>query len=148
MGVRQGNQSLTVAVNGPLILDDVETMIRAAVSGVGLAFTLEEHVAPTSRVGYSCACSKIGARRSRAIFCITRAGGSSRPHSQLSSKLFACSCNGRKKRFESGLPLDGLEAQISSAASDMAVATLTVFFWQVQVAVALVASLERVLSTG
>ena len=42
----KGNQSLTVAVNGPLILDDVETMIRAVIEGVGLAFTLEEHVAP------------------------------------------------------------------------------------------------------
>jgi len=42
----KGKQSLTVAVNGPLILDDVETMIRAAIDGVGLAFTLEEHVAP------------------------------------------------------------------------------------------------------
>ena len=42
----KGKQSLTVAVNGPLILDDVEAMIRAAIDGVGLAFTLEEHVAP------------------------------------------------------------------------------------------------------
>ena len=42
----KGKRSLTVAVNGPLILDDVQTMIRAAIDGVGLAFTLEEHVAP------------------------------------------------------------------------------------------------------
>ncbi len=39
-------QSLAVAVNGPLILDDAELAIRAAIDGVGLAFTLEEQVAP------------------------------------------------------------------------------------------------------
>jgi len=41
----KGNQSLTVAVNGPLIVDDVEIMIRAGIDGVGLAFTDEERVA-------------------------------------------------------------------------------------------------------
>jgi DNA-binding transcriptional LysR family regulator len=39
-----GNQSLTVAVQGPLIVDDAEIMIRAAIDGAGLAFTLEEQV--------------------------------------------------------------------------------------------------------
>jgi DNA-binding transcriptional LysR family regulator len=33
----QGKKSLSVAVNGPLIVDDVETLIRAAIDGVGLA---------------------------------------------------------------------------------------------------------------
>jgi DNA-binding transcriptional LysR family regulator len=42
----KGNQSLAVAVNGPLIVDDAEIMIRAAIDGVGLAFSFEEHVAP------------------------------------------------------------------------------------------------------
>ena len=42
----KGEQSLTVAVNGPLIVDDVELLVRAAIDGVGLAFTSEEHVAP------------------------------------------------------------------------------------------------------
>lgn len=42
----KGDQSLTVAVNGPLIVDDLELVIRAAVDGVGLAFSSEEHVAP------------------------------------------------------------------------------------------------------
>jgi len=42
----KGKQSLTVAVNGPLIVDDVEIMIRAAIDGVGLAFLLEENAAP------------------------------------------------------------------------------------------------------
>src|SRR2546426_12243893 len=42
----KGKQSLTVAVNGPLIVDDVEIMIRAAIDGVGLAFMSEERAAP------------------------------------------------------------------------------------------------------
>ena len=41
----KGRQSLVVAVNGPLVLDDAEIMIRAAIDGVGLAFTAEDHVA-------------------------------------------------------------------------------------------------------
>lgn len=40
------DQSLTVAVDGPLIVDDTELMIGAAVDGVGLAFAAAEHVAP------------------------------------------------------------------------------------------------------
>ena len=39
----KGSQSLTVAVSGPLIVDDVDVMLRAAVDGVGLAFTTVEH---------------------------------------------------------------------------------------------------------
>jgi DNA-binding transcriptional LysR family regulator len=42
----RGAQSLAVAVNGPLVVDDTEIMIRAAIDGIGLAFTLEEHTAP------------------------------------------------------------------------------------------------------
>jgi DNA-binding transcriptional LysR family regulator len=41
----KGRKSLSVAVNGPLTVDDVDILIRAAVDGVGLAFALEEHVA-------------------------------------------------------------------------------------------------------
>lgn len=41
----KGRQSLTVAVNGPLIVDDVDLLIRAAIDGVGLAFVDEERVA-------------------------------------------------------------------------------------------------------
>ncbi len=36
---------VTVSVSGPLTVNDVEFMIRAALDGVGLAFALEEHVA-------------------------------------------------------------------------------------------------------
>jgi DNA-binding transcriptional LysR family regulator len=42
----KGKKSLSVAVNGPLIVDDVETLIRAAIDGVGLAFVSDERVAP------------------------------------------------------------------------------------------------------
>jgi DNA-binding transcriptional LysR family regulator len=42
----KGKKSLSVAVSGPLIVDDVETMIRAAIDGVGLAFASDERVAP------------------------------------------------------------------------------------------------------
>lgn len=42
----KGRKSLSVAVKGPLIVDDVEILVRAALDGVGLTFALEEHVAP------------------------------------------------------------------------------------------------------
>ena len=42
----KGKQSLAVAVDGPLIVDDVQLLIRAAVDGAGLAFLMEEHAAP------------------------------------------------------------------------------------------------------
>ena len=42
----KGKQSLVVAVNGPLVLDDVEVVIRAAIDGVGLAFISDESAAP------------------------------------------------------------------------------------------------------
>src|SRR5205814_8194967 len=44
----KGKQSLTVAVNGSLIVDDVEIMVRAAIDGVGLAFMSEDRAAPRS----------------------------------------------------------------------------------------------------
>jgi DNA-binding transcriptional LysR family regulator len=40
----KGKKSLSVAVNGPLIVDDVELVIRAALDGVGLAFLSEHQV--------------------------------------------------------------------------------------------------------
>jgi DNA-binding transcriptional LysR family regulator len=42
----RGKQSLSVAVSGPLIVDDIELMICAAIDGVGLAFMSDEHAAP------------------------------------------------------------------------------------------------------
>src|SRR5437588_1449762 len=41
----KGRKSLSVAVNGPLIVDDVEIVIRAALDGIGLAFVGEDKVA-------------------------------------------------------------------------------------------------------
>jgi DNA-binding transcriptional LysR family regulator len=38
----KGKKELSVAVNGPLIVDDVELLLRAALDGVGLAFISEE----------------------------------------------------------------------------------------------------------
>jgi DNA-binding transcriptional LysR family regulator len=42
----KGKQSLTVAVNGPLVVDDLELAIRAAIDGVGLAFMSDDRAAP------------------------------------------------------------------------------------------------------
>ncbi|HJZ76907.1 MAG TPA: LysR family transcriptional regulator [Vicinamibacterales bacterium] len=42
----KGKRSLAVSVSGPLIVDDVQTLIRAAIDGVGLAFMLEAHAEP------------------------------------------------------------------------------------------------------
>lgn len=41
----KGKKSLSVAVNGPLVVDDVEIVIRAAIDGIGLAFVGEDKVA-------------------------------------------------------------------------------------------------------
>ena len=41
----KGRKSLSVAVNGPLIVDDVEIVIRAALDGIGIAFVGEDKVA-------------------------------------------------------------------------------------------------------
>jgi DNA-binding transcriptional LysR family regulator len=42
----KGRKSLSVAVSGPLIVDDLGLVIRAAIDGVGLAYMLEEDAAP------------------------------------------------------------------------------------------------------
>jgi DNA-binding transcriptional LysR family regulator len=42
----KGKQSLTVSVNGPLVVDDVDLVIRAAIDGVGLAYMSEPRAAP------------------------------------------------------------------------------------------------------
>jgi DNA-binding transcriptional LysR family regulator len=42
----KGKQSLTVGVTGPLTIDDMDMTIQAATEGIGLAFSLEEYVAP------------------------------------------------------------------------------------------------------
>jgi DNA-binding transcriptional LysR family regulator len=42
----KGKESLTVAVNGPLIVDDIQLAIRAAIDGMGLAFMSHDLAAP------------------------------------------------------------------------------------------------------
>jgi DNA-binding transcriptional LysR family regulator len=41
----QGRKAVTVGVNGPLIIDDTNLVIRAALAGVGLGLAFEEQVA-------------------------------------------------------------------------------------------------------
>jgi len=45
----KGKKSLSVGVSGPLIVDDVGLVIRAAMDGVGIAFLAEEQAATTPR---------------------------------------------------------------------------------------------------
>jgi DNA-binding transcriptional LysR family regulator len=47
----KGKQSLTVAVSGPLIVDDAEIQVRAALDGVGVVWTLEHYSAPFIAAG-------------------------------------------------------------------------------------------------
>jgi DNA-binding transcriptional LysR family regulator len=42
----KGDQSLEIAVNGSLILDELELVIEAAIDGAGLAWVTEDRVAP------------------------------------------------------------------------------------------------------
>lgn len=42
----KGREALSVAVNGPLIVDDLGLVTRAALDDVGLAYMSEEHAAP------------------------------------------------------------------------------------------------------
>jgi len=42
----RGGEALAVDVSGPLIIDDPDLMIRAAIEGLGLTFSFEAYVAP------------------------------------------------------------------------------------------------------
>jgi len=42
----KGKKELSVAVNGPLIVDDLELIVRAALDGIGLVFVAEHEIAP------------------------------------------------------------------------------------------------------
>jgi len=48
-------------VNGPLVVDEVELMVRAAIDGVGLAFVSDDRTGTTSRAVHLFGCWKIGA---------------------------------------------------------------------------------------
>src|SRR5688500_15750566 len=45
----KGDQSLAIAVNGPLILDDLDLVIQAALDGAGLAWLSEDRVTECSK---------------------------------------------------------------------------------------------------
>jgi hypothetical protein len=75
-------QSVIVAVNGRLVVDDLNLLIRAAIDEVGRALMSEDRAAPHLRVEHSCAWRKIGACRSPGFSSITRVGSSSRRHSR------------------------------------------------------------------
>jgi DNA-binding transcriptional LysR family regulator len=47
----KGKKSLSVAVNGPLVVDDVELLVRASLDGIGLAFVSDERVEPQLKSG-------------------------------------------------------------------------------------------------
>jgi DNA-binding transcriptional LysR family regulator len=47
----KGEESLTVAVDGPLNVDDLETSVRAAIDGVGLIYAFEDQVAKHVKKG-------------------------------------------------------------------------------------------------
>lgn len=42
----KGKKEFSVAVNGPLIVDDLELVVRAALEGIGLVFVAEHEIAP------------------------------------------------------------------------------------------------------
>src|SRR5260221_642543 len=44
-GFEKRGKPVTVSVSGPLIVNDVEVTLRAALDGLGLAFLFEEHAA-------------------------------------------------------------------------------------------------------
>ena len=74
----KGKQSLAVAVEGPLVVDDVQLLIRAAVAGVGLTFLMEEQAARFSAAAPWFACSTTGASRSPATFCLSEPAAAAR----------------------------------------------------------------------
>jgi DNA-binding transcriptional LysR family regulator len=47
----KGKQSVTVAVDGPLVVDDAEIQVRAALDGVGVVWTLEHYAMPFVSAG-------------------------------------------------------------------------------------------------
>jgi DNA-binding transcriptional LysR family regulator len=73
----KGAQSLAVAVNGALVIDDMDMTIRAAMDDIGLAFSLDEYVAPHIASGALVRVLEDWCPPSPASFFTTRAGGSS-----------------------------------------------------------------------
>jgi DNA-binding transcriptional LysR family regulator len=74
----QGDESLAIAVNGALLLDEPDLVIQAALDGAGLAWVAEDRITEHFLSGALVRVLEIGARRSRGAFCTTRVVGSSR----------------------------------------------------------------------
>ena len=74
----KGKQSVAVAVDGPLIVNDAEIQVRAALDGVGLVWTLEALAAPFAS-GQLVRVLDGWCPRSQDTFSTTRADDSSRP---------------------------------------------------------------------
>jgi DNA-binding transcriptional LysR family regulator len=74
----QGDESLAIAVNGALLLDELDLVIQAALDGAGLAWVAEDRITEHLLSGALVRVLEIGARRSRGSFCTTRVVGSSR----------------------------------------------------------------------
>ena len=86
----KGDQSITVAVRGPLVTEDTELIIRAAIEGVGLAYAIEEHVLPYLASGVLVRVLEDWSAPFPGTSSITRAGGSSPPRSRRSSTRSGC----------------------------------------------------------
>jgi DNA-binding transcriptional LysR family regulator len=76
----KGKQLLSVAVNGPLVVDDVEIVIRAVLDGIGLAFVSDERVVPQLKSGKLIRVLEDWCQPFPGFFLSTRAVGSSQPH--------------------------------------------------------------------
>jgi hypothetical protein len=84
-------------VHGPLVMDDMDITIRAAMDGIG-HFRSRTTSRRMSRAPPSCGSARIRAPHSPGSFSTTPVDGSSRPHYRLSSKRFACSTNRPRPR--------------------------------------------------
>jgi DNA-binding transcriptional LysR family regulator len=63
----KGKKSLSVALTGPLIVDDVQLILRAALDGVGLAWVSDEQVMPHLATGALVRVLERGASRIRLL---------------------------------------------------------------------------------
>jgi DNA-binding transcriptional LysR family regulator len=75
----RGDQSVAVAVNGSLILDDLDLVIQAAIDGAGMAFLAEDRAQAYLANGALERVLEDCRHRFRGSSCTTPVGGSSRP---------------------------------------------------------------------
>jgi DNA-binding transcriptional LysR family regulator len=74
--------AVEVDVTGPMIFDDADLMIRAAVEGLGLTFSFEQYIAQQIAGGALVRVLEDWCPPFLAIFSTTRVGGSNRQHCQ------------------------------------------------------------------